>query len=165
MSTGDTLDKLVVFLAKRDGIDKLVKTFQYVSKLAHWGAESSSLPELAQRAKSWETASGLSRKAFRSGRLLTGFNELRRGPPPPGDEFGALAVLANAGEMVYFFFDHFACLSRVGVLEPWLARRASYVSSFVAMDVICLLSWCSSSSSAVAPVQHVPRRWSPSSSS
>ena len=161
MSTGDTLDKLVVFLAKRDGIDKLVKTFQYVSKLAHWGAESSSLPELAQRAKSWETASGLSRKAFRSGRFLTGFNALRRGPPPPGDEFGALAVLANAGEMVYFF------------LEPWLARRASYVSSFgeavgyvfVAMDVICLLSWCSSSSSAVAPVQHMPRRWSPSSSS
>ena len=173
MSTGDTLDKLVVFLAKRDGIDKLVKTFQYVSKLAHWGAESSSLPGLAQRAKSWETASGLSRKAFRSGRFLTGFNALCQGPPPPGDEFGALAVLANAGEMIYFFFDHFACLSRVGVLEPWLARRASYVSSFgeavgyvffVAMDVICLLSWCSSSSSAVAPVQHVPRRWSPSSS-
>jgi hypothetical protein len=40
-TTGDTLDKLVVFLPKRDGIDKLVKTFQYVSKLAHWGAESS----------------------------------------------------------------------------------------------------------------------------
>ena len=147
MSTGDTLDKLVVFLAKRDGIGKLVKTFQYVSNLAHWGAESSSLPELAQRAKSWETASGLSRKAFRSGRFLTGFNALRRGPPPPGDEFGALAVLANAGEMVYFFFDHFAWLSRVGVLEPWLARRASYVSSFgeavgyvffVAMDLIMI---------------------------
>jgi hypothetical protein len=146
MSSGDTLDKLVVFLAKRDGIDKLVKTFQYVSKLAHWGAESSSLPELAQRAKSWETASGLSRKAFRSGRFLTGFNALRRGPPGV-HEFGALAVLANAGEMVYFFFDHFAWLSRVGVLEPWLARRASYVSSFgeavgyvffVAMDLIMI---------------------------
>ncbi|KAI4967367.1 hypothetical protein ZWY2020_028336 [Hordeum vulgare] len=34
--SGDTLDKLVVFLAKRDGVDKLVKTYQYVSKLAHW---------------------------------------------------------------------------------------------------------------------------------
>lgn len=142
MSTSDTLDKLVVFLAKRDGIDKLVKTFQYVSKLAHWGAESS-LPEFAKRAKSWETASGLSRKAFRSGRFLTGFNALRRAP----GEFGTLAVLANAGEMVYFFFDHFAWLSRVGVLEPWLARRASYVSAFgeavgyvffVAMDFIMI---------------------------
>jgi hypothetical protein len=147
MSNGDTLDKLVVFLAKRDGIDKLVKTFQYVSKLAHWGAESS-LPELAQRAKSWETASGLSRKAFRSGRFLAGFNALRRGPVPvPGELGGALAVLANAGEMVYFFFDHFTWLSRAGVLEPWLARRASYVSAFgeavgyvffIAMDFIMI---------------------------
>ncbi|XP_020156815.1 peroxisomal membrane protein 11-4 [Aegilops tauschii subsp. strangulata] len=122
---GDTLDKLVVFLAKRDGIDKLVKTYQYVSKLAHWAAESSH-PGLAGRAKSWETAAGLSRKVFRSGRSLTGLNALRRSP----GEFGALAVLANAGEMVYFFFDHFTWLSRVGVLEPWLARRASFVSAF-----------------------------------
>jgi hypothetical protein len=124
---GDTLDKLVVFLAKRDGIDKLVKTFQYVSKLAHWGAESSCRPELATRAKNWETASGLSRKAFRSGRFLTGFNALRRAPP---GEFGALAVLANAGEMVYYFFDHFTWMSRVGLLDAWLAWRASFISAF-----------------------------------
>ncbi|TVT98047.1 hypothetical protein EJB05_56680, partial [Eragrostis curvula] len=144
MSTGDTLDKLVVFLAKRDGIDKLVKTFQYVSKLAHWGAESSH-PEFARRAKTWETASGLSRKAFRSGRFLTGFNALRRARP--GGEFGALALLANAGEMVYFFFDHFTWLSRSGVLDPWLARRTSFISAFgeavgyvffIAMDLIVI---------------------------
>ncbi|KAM0915461.1 hypothetical protein ACQ4PT_010859 [Festuca glaucescens] len=140
--SGDTLDKLVVFLAKRDGIDKLVKTYQYVSKLAHWAAETSH-PGFAGRAKSWETAAGLSRKVFRSGRSLSGLNALRRSP----GEFGALAVLANAGEMVYFFFDHFTWLSRVGVLEPWLARRASFVSAFgetigyvffIIMDVIMI---------------------------
>ncbi|KAJ1272026.1 hypothetical protein BS78_06G171500 [Paspalum vaginatum] len=143
-TTGDTLDKLVVFLAKRDGIDKLVKTFQYVSKLAHWGAESSR-PGFAQRAKCWETASGLSRKAFRTGRFLTGFNALRRAAP--AGELGALALLANAGEMVYYFFDHFTWLSRAGVLEPWLARRASFVSAFgesvgyvffIAMDLVMI---------------------------
>ncbi|KAM0834489.1 hypothetical protein ACQ4PT_063572 [Festuca glaucescens] len=140
--SGDTLDKLVVFLAKRDGIDKLVKTYQYVSKLVHWAAESSH-PGFAGRAKSWETAAGLSRKVFRSGRSLTGLNALRRSP----GEFGALAVLANAGEMVYFFFDHFTWLARVGVLEPWIARRASFVSAFgetvgyvffIIMDVIMI---------------------------
>ncbi|KAL5215012.1 hypothetical protein ABZP36_004164 [Zizania latifolia] len=125
MSAGDTFDKLVVFLAKRDGIDKLVKTFQYVSKLAHWAAESSR-PGLAGRAKNWETASGLSRKAFRTGRSLTGLNALRRAP----GEFRVLAVLANAGEMVYFFFDHFTWLSRVGVLDAWLTRRMSFISAF-----------------------------------
>ncbi|EAZ31457.1 hypothetical protein OsJ_15594 [Oryza sativa Japonica Group] len=142
MSAGDTLDKLVVFLAKRDGIDKLVKTFQYVSKLAHWAAESSS-PGLAGRAKNWETSAGLSRKAFRTGRFLTGLNGLRRAP----GEFGALAVLANAGEMVYLFFDHFTWLSRVGVLDAWLARRMSFISAFgesvgyvffIAMDLIMI---------------------------
>jgi hypothetical protein len=125
-TTGDTLDKLVVFLAKRDGIDKLVKTLQYVSKLAHWGAESSH-PEFAKRAKIWETSSGLGRKAFRSGRFLTGFNALRRAP---AEEFGALALLANAGEMVYFFFDHFTWLSRAGVIDARIARRSAFISAF-----------------------------------
>ena len=32
----DFVDRLTVFLAKRDGIDKVVKTCQYVSRLAHW---------------------------------------------------------------------------------------------------------------------------------
>ncbi|RRT47804.1 hypothetical protein B296_00036909 [Ensete ventricosum] len=124
----DTVDKLVVFLAKRDGIDKLVKTFQYVSKLAHWHAESAH-PGLASRAKSWEVASGLSRKAFRSGRFLTGFNTLRRSPgSTPLLRF--LAVFANAGEMVYFFFDHFLWLSRIGALDASLARKMSYISAF-----------------------------------
>lgn len=124
----DKVDKLVIFLAKRDGIDKLVKTFQYVSKLVHYRLEKAH-PDYAGRAKQWEVAAGLSRKAFRSGRFLTGFNALRRAPgPTPG--FRLLAVLANAGEMVYFFFDHFLWLSRIGVLDARLARRMSFVSAF-----------------------------------
>lgn len=124
----DTVDKLVIFLAKRDGIDKLVKTFQYVSKLVHWHAERTS-PEFAGRAKKWEVASGLSRKAFRSGRFLTGFNAIRRSPGATVT-FRLLAVLSNAGEMVYFFFDHFLWLSRIGVLDTKLATRMSFVSAF-----------------------------------
>ncbi|CAL9008487.1 unnamed protein product [Prunus brigantina] len=124
----DTVDKLVIFLAKRDGIDKLVKTFQYVSKLVHWHVEAKN-PEIAQRAKQWEVASGLSRKAFRTGRFLTGFNALRRSPgSTPTLRF--LAVLANAGEMIYFFFDHFLWLSRIGTLNPKLARKMSFISAF-----------------------------------
>ncbi|XP_008796086.1 peroxisomal membrane protein 11-4 [Phoenix dactylifera] len=124
----DTVDKLVVFLAKRDGIDKLVKTFQYVSKLVHWHVEAAH-PDIARRAKHWEVASGLSRKAFRSGRFLTGFNALRRNPGS-APLFRFLAVFANAGEMVYFFFDHLLWLSRIGVIDANLARRMSYISAF-----------------------------------
>ncbi|XP_057980397.1 peroxisomal membrane protein 11B [Malania oleifera] len=124
----DTVDKLVVFLAKRDGIDKLVKTFQYVSKLLHWHALATR-PALAHRARQLELAAGLSRKAFRSGRFLTGFNALRRNPGPT-PTLRLLAVLANAGEMVYFFFDHLLWLARVGALDAKLARRMSFVSAF-----------------------------------
>ncbi|GAB2274028.1 hypothetical protein Dimus_008798 [Dionaea muscipula] len=126
----DGVDKLVIFLAKRDGIDKLVKTFQYVSKLVHYQSEAAR-PGLADRAKQLEVASGLSRKAFRCGRFLTGFNTLRRiDPGSTSFTFQFLAVLANAGEMVYFFFDHFLWLSRVGVLDPKLARKMSFISAF-----------------------------------
>ncbi|KAK4791959.1 hypothetical protein SAY86_022394 [Trapa natans] len=132
----DSVDKLVIFLAKRDGIDKLVKTFQYISKLVHWQVEVGH-PGLAQRFKQWEVASGLSRKAFRTGRFLTGLNALRRlGPPttagqtPRWSTLQLLAVLANAGEMVYFFFDHFLWLSRIGTLDASLARRMSFISAF-----------------------------------
>ncbi|KAJ0042826.1 hypothetical protein Pint_17211 [Pistacia integerrima] len=124
----DTVDKLVIFLAKRDGIDKLVKTFQYVSKLVHWHVEATQ-PDIAQRFKHWEVASGLSRKAFRTGRFLTGFNLLRRNPgSTPTLRF--LAVVANSGEMVYWFFDHFLWLSRIGTLDAKLARRMSFISAF-----------------------------------
>ncbi|XP_050221221.1 peroxisomal membrane protein 11B [Mercurialis annua] len=124
----DTVDKLVVFLAKRDGIDKLVKTFQYVSKLVNWQAETSH-PKLAQSFKQWEVASGLSRKAFRTGRFLTGFNALRRNPGSSAT-LKRLAVFANAGEMVYFFFDHFLWLSRIGTLDAKLAKKMSFISAF-----------------------------------
>ncbi|KAI4332741.1 hypothetical protein L6164_017624 [Bauhinia variegata] len=124
----DTVDKLVVFLAKRDGIDKLVKTFQYVSKLVNWHVEATN-PDMAKRFKQWEVSSGLSRKAFRTGRFLTGFNLLRRNPGS-SNTFRLLAVLANAGEMVYFFFDHFLWLSRIGTLDAKLAKRMSYISAF-----------------------------------
>ncbi|XP_050385990.1 peroxisomal membrane protein 11B [Argentina anserina] len=124
----DSVDKLVIFLAKRDGIDKLVKTFQYVSKLVHWHVESTN-PKMAERFKLWEVSSGLSRKAFRTGRFLTGFNAMRRSPgSTPTLRF--LAILANAGEMVYFFFDHFLWLSKIGTLDPILARRMSFISAF-----------------------------------
>lgn len=124
----DTVDKVVIFLAKRDGIDKLVKTFQYVSKLVHWQVEATH-PNAAKRAKQWEVASGLSRKAFRSGRFLTGFNALRRNPGPT-KTLQSLSVLANGGEMVYFFFDHFLWLARIGVLDGKLAKTMSFISAF-----------------------------------
>ncbi|KAA8533868.1 hypothetical protein F0562_031385 [Nyssa sinensis] len=91
--------------------------------------EDTTHPDIAGRAKQWEVASGLCRKAFRSGRFLSGFNTLRR-TPGSTPSFRFLTVLANAGEMVYFFLDHFLWLSRIGVLDAKLARKMSFISAF-----------------------------------
>ncbi|GJP54849.1 hypothetical protein CLOM_g13875 [Closterium sp. NIES-68] len=141
----DQLDKLVVFLAKRDGIDKLVKTFQYVFKLAHWQLSRTN-KDLADRAQKFEIGCGLSRKAFRLGRFLTGFNNLRT------TEFSdwkvtTLSVVGSAGEMVYFFFDHLTWMSKVGLLDPKLAAKTAYISAygesvlylcFISLDIIMI---------------------------
>ncbi|EPS60156.1 peroxisomal biogenesis factor 11 family protein, partial [Genlisea aurea] len=122
----DGVDKLVIFLGKRAGIDKLVKTIQYASKLTHWHLRNTR-SDLADRAKKWELSSGLARKAYRTGQFVAAFNDLRRrnGPPP-----SALSVAANAGQMAYYFFDHVLWLARIGVLDGKRAASASFVSAF-----------------------------------
>lgn len=65
----------------------------------------------------------------RTGRSLTGFNALRRNPGAT-PMIRLLAVLANSGEMVYFFFDHFLWLSRIGTLDSKLAKKMSFISAF-----------------------------------
>ncbi|XP_024366729.1 peroxisomal membrane protein 11-4 [Physcomitrium patens] len=141
----DTLDKLVVFLAKRDGIDKVVKTLQYVGKLAHYGLERKN-PVLAARYKNLEVAAGLSRKAFRTGRSLGAFNTLRTASHPDLT-IQLLTIFGYGGEMVYWFFDHFTWLSKVGVLDPSVGVRTAYISAFgesvwyiffITMDVIVI---------------------------
>jgi hypothetical protein len=125
----DLTDKWVVFLAKRDGIDKLVKTFQYTAKLGVWYMLQKDKPELAARLKNWEVSCGLSRKCFRIGRFLTGYSTVRTTTYPDW-KWQLLAILSNSGEFVYFFFDHFTWLSRIGLLDKSLADRFCFISAF-----------------------------------
>lgn len=92
----DTVDKLVIFLAKRDGIDKVVKTMQYLGKLGHYRLDSRN-PLLAARYKNLEVAAGMARKAFRTGRSLAGFNMLRTAKFPD-TTIQLLTILGTAGE-------------------------------------------------------------------
>jgi len=40
-------------------------------------------------------------------------------------QISALTLLGSSGEMVYFFFDHFTWMSRVGLLDSKLAGMSS----------------------------------------
>lgn len=141
----DTLDKLVIFLAKRDGIDKVVKTMQYIGKLGHYSVERKN-PVLAARYKNLEIAAGMSRKAFRTGRSLAGFNALRTAQFPDLT-IQLLTIFGTGGEMVYWLFDHFTWLAKTGVLNSEVATRTMYISAFgesvwyiffIAIDVIVI---------------------------
>ncbi|KAF2315804.1 hypothetical protein GH714_040343 [Hevea brasiliensis] len=136
----DTVDKLVVFLAKRDGIDKLVKTFQYVSKLVHWRVEATH-PDIAQRFKQWEVASGLSRKAFRTGRegiraerkLLVSSKEDSKGAKDNIRKIRAdrvmrfMSIAANTADLIIAladiepnpFCNHAVTLGISGLVSAW----------------------------------------------
>ncbi|KAJ4896541.1 Peroxisomal membrane protein 11A [Raphanus sativus] len=67
----DFLNHLETYLAKRDGVDKLLKISRYTTKII---IASSLLPEssgsLTHRLKSFESSVGLSRKAFRLGKFF-----------------------------------------------------------------------------------------------
>jgi hypothetical protein len=132
----------VIFLAKRDGIDQVVKALQYVGKLAHYGLVARS-PALAARCKRLEVAAGLGRKVFRAGRSLTGLNALRTA----GLTVQLLSVFGHSGEIVYWLFDHCTWLSQVGVLSPSKAATTLYISAlgesvacvfFITIDTIAL---------------------------
>ncbi|KAJ6328231.1 hypothetical protein OIU77_010008 [Salix suchowensis] len=92
------LNHLEVYLAKRDGVDKLLKISRYAAKII---LASSVLPEtltVTKRLKSFESSVGLSRKAFRLGKFVQDANALR------GSHFDSkqeiiLSIIAYGGKI------------------------------------------------------------------
>ncbi|KAM2967218.1 hypothetical protein FF1_027509 [Malus domestica] len=73
----DFLNHLETYLAKQDGVDKLIKISRYTTKIVF---ASPVLPEtlpLTQRLKSFESSVSVSRKAFRLGKFVQNVNALR----------------------------------------------------------------------------------------
>ncbi|KAM1810863.1 hypothetical protein ACFX12_027565 [Malus domestica] len=73
----DFLNHLEAYLAKQDGVDKLIKISRYVTKIVF---ASLALPEtlpLTQRLKSFESSVSVSHKAFRLGKFVQNINALR----------------------------------------------------------------------------------------
>lgn len=125
----DFLLHLEAYLARRDGVDKLLKITRYAAKIAI--ASSLPLETLAPRLKAFESSVGLSRKAFRLGKFVQDVNELRAaagGPTSAVDLF--LSAAAYGGEGVYYFLEQIFWLSKAGILSPELARRCQKFSAW-----------------------------------
>ncbi|RCV45188.1 hypothetical protein SEVIR_9G437100v4 [Setaria viridis] len=121
----DFLAHLEAYLARRDGVDKLLKISRYSARLA-LSAGPPLPPSASARLKSFESSVGLSRKAFRLGKFVQSLNALRAHPHPPP----ALAVLACGGEGVYYFVEQFVWLAKAGLLPAHLLPRLQLLSAW-----------------------------------
>lgn len=120
---------LEAYLARRDGVDKLLKIARYAAKIAL----ASSLPPetLAPRLKAFESSVGLSRKAFRLGKFIQDVNSLRATAGRPTSVFDLLlSAAAYGGEGVYYFLEQLVWLSKSGLLSPELARKYGKASAW-----------------------------------
>ncbi|XP_050124294.1 peroxisomal membrane protein 11A-like [Malus sylvestris] len=123
------LNHLEAYLAKRDGVDKLLKISRYATKIA---LASSVLPEtlpLTQRLKSFESSVGVSRKAFRLGKFVQDVNALRSSKFDSNQEL-VLALIAYGGEGLYFFVEQFVWLVKSGLIDKKHSRNLQKISAW-----------------------------------
>lgn len=125
----DFLNHLEAYLAKRDGVDKLLKISRYATKII---LASSVLPEtvqLTRRLKSFDSSVGLSRKAFRLGKFVQDVNALRNSHLDSKEEI-FLSVIAYGGEGLYYFVEQFIWLAKSGLIDAKHSRNLQKISAW-----------------------------------
>ncbi|KAF3790669.1 Peroxisomal membrane protein 11A [Nymphaea thermarum] len=119
-SRRDLTDHLEAYLARRDGVDKLLKISRYAAKLALASSLTAGRPDLHRRLKSFDSSVGVSRKAFRLGKFVQDLNALKRTRLDSGK--GVLGLIAYGGEGAYYFVEQFVWLAKAGLID---GRRAA----------------------------------------
>ncbi|KAJ4962774.1 hypothetical protein NE237_022713 [Protea cynaroides] len=125
----DFLNHLEAYLAKRDGVDKLLKICRYASKII---LVSSVIPEslpLNRRLKSFESSVGVSRKAFRLGKFVQDLNALRNASFNSNQEL-FLSVIAYGGEGLYYFIEQFVWLAKAGLIDSRHSSSLQKISAW-----------------------------------
>ncbi|KAL8058963.1 hypothetical protein ABFX02_03G057000 [Erythranthe guttata] len=117
----DFLTHLEIYLAKRDGVDKLLKISRYATKIVIASAVLDQSPPLTARLKSFESSVGVSRKAFRLGKFIQDVNALRAAAAAHSTPHSHLNLLLSAvaygGEGLYFFLEQFVWLGKSGLID------------------------------------------------
>ncbi|WIA29960.1 hypothetical protein OEZ86_000058 [Tetradesmus obliquus] len=127
MSKGDTLDKTIAFLQKREGIDKTLKIVRYTSRLI--AAVSPPGSDTRKRFDALQSSVGTSRKAYRLGKFLQGVDSLRR-MRLRCSSLALLQLVAYAGEGTYYFLDQFLWLMKAGFLPKHQEKAVAKASAW-----------------------------------
>ncbi|KAG9440930.1 hypothetical protein H6P81_021095 [Aristolochia fimbriata] len=125
----DFLNHLEVYLAKRDGVDKLLKISRYASKIVISSSLLSENHDLHRRLKSFESSVGVSRKAFRLGKFVQDLNALRTSASDSTED-RILALIAYGGEGLYYFVEQFVWLAKTGLIDPKTSARLQKISAW-----------------------------------
>ncbi|XP_027329865.1 peroxisomal membrane protein 11A [Abrus precatorius] len=113
----DLLNHVEAYLAKRDGVDKLLKISRYTTKLILASSLFHSNPTLSHHLKSFESSVGVSRKAFRLGKFVQDLNALRSYHSHSKHDV-LLSLIAYGGEGIYYFVEQFVWLAKSGLIDP-----------------------------------------------
>ncbi|KAL6574281.1 Peroxisomal membrane protein 11A [Orobanche hederae] len=115
----DFLTHLEVYLAKRDGVDKLLKISRYATKIILASSILDQEQSLITRLKSFESSVGVSRKAFRLGKFIQDVNALRSTAHfASHSHFNfILALITYGGEGLYYFVEQFVWLGKSGLID------------------------------------------------
>ncbi|KEH40100.1 putative peroxisomal biogenesis factor 11 [Medicago truncatula] len=125
----DFLTHFETYLAKRDGVDKLLKISRYTAKLILASNLSASDPNLTHRLKSFESSVGVSRKAFRLGKFVQDLNALRNTRVDSTRDL-IFSFIAYGGEGFYFFIEQFVWLSKTGLIDPKRSKTFTKISAY-----------------------------------
>lgn len=125
----DLLNHVEAYLAKRDGVDKLLKISRYTTKLILASSVLNSNPTLSHRLKTFESSVGVSRKAFRLGKFVQNLNALKNSHTHSTHLF-LLSLIAYGGEGIYYFIEQFVWFAKSGLIDPKHTRSFQIVSAW-----------------------------------
>lgn len=124
----DLLLHIEHYLARRDGIDKLLKLLRYSTKLL---LATNSIPQtLAPNFSSFDSSLSVTRKAFRLGKFIQSINSLRFATPPSSATIRFLNLIAYGGEAAYYFIEQFVWLSKSGLISKSYSNRLTKLSAW-----------------------------------
>eukprot|EP01018_Ginkgo_biloba_P036459 Gb_16282 [translate_table: standard] len=131
----DFAEHLESYLARRDGVDKLLKIARYSTKVILASSVLRKDALLAKRLKDFEASVGVSRKAFRLGKFIQDFNALRK--VSLNSREGALEIVAYGGEGIYYFVEQFTWLIKAGLIDKRYATKLQKISAWTEFIGYC----------------------------
>lgn len=125
----DFLLRLEAYLAKRDGVDKLLKISRYATKIILASSLLSDSQNVTSQLKSFESSVGLSRKAFRLGKFVQDVNALRFSCFSSHQDL-IFSIIAYGGEGLYYFIEQFVWLAKAGLIDKKNLSRLQKMSAW-----------------------------------